>query len=70
MIHAEKKPKEQQKIRGRELSGTEASFRRAWNEQQSERREGEVGFRGWSGKISEGKSGHEPTTESGGRLAS
>ena len=27
-----------------------------------------VGFRGWSGKISEGKSGHEPTTESGGRL--
>lgn len=26
------------------------------------------GFRGWSGKISEGKSGYEPTTESGGRL--
>lgn len=38
-------------------------------ERTTERGRGERGgFRGWSGKISEGKSGHEPTTESGGRL--
>lgn len=71
----QKKPQEHRnnsKIRGRELSGTGASSRRAGNEQQNGGRRGGggwlVGFRGWSGKISEGKSGHEPTTESGGRL--
>lgn len=52
------------KIQARELFRIKASSQRTYNEEQ---RGG--GFRGCSGKISEGKSGHEPTSESGGRSA-